>query len=222
MALSELSRGKQFGLKNAKEIFKFTKNDFKDNVYFVQLLDDYFNGKISYEDAENTLFSNLIEELRTTGYSDWSKINIFLGRENVFKVFNHLKDDLSDKDYWVVLGQCYIMSSFSHTSYEIIKSFFQSNRADKFHIMTEEERLEFDSLPNEIEIYRGCSEYEIKSGKFRFSWTTKKSIAQFFAKRNKGIQGVKNSVISKRVRKEDVLAYFTRRDEFEIIYFQNK
>ncbi len=221
MALTELSRGKQIGLTNAKEIFKFTKNDFEDNVSFVPLLNDYFNGKISCEDAENTLFSNLIKALKSTGYSDWSKIASFLGRENLFKVFNHLIDDLSDKDYWVVLGQCYIMSSFSHSSYEIINSFFQSNRADKFHIMTEEERLEFDSLPNEIEIYRGCSEHEIKSGHFRFSWTTKKSVAQFFAKRNKGIQGVKNSVISKRVRKEDVLAYFTRRDEFEIIYFQN-
>jgi hypothetical protein len=221
MALSELSRGKQIGLTNAKEIFKFTKNDFEDNVSFVPLLNDYFNGKISCEDAENILFSNLIKALKTTGISDWSKIDTFLGSENVFKVFNHIQDDLTDKDYWTVLGECYVMSSFSHSTQELIKTFFNSERPDKLHIMTDEERLEFDSLPNEIEIYRGCSEYEIKSGKFRFSWTTKKSVAQFFAKRSKTMHGIKNSVVSRLIKKEEVFAYFNRRNEFEIIYFQN-
>jgi hypothetical protein len=220
-AIEILKHGELIGLEAAKMIFEVTKSELDSNDVIYKVIKNYLDEQISRFDAENILFEELIAKYRNQKNLNWKEINALIGSENVFKVFNHLKDDMPDKDYWVVLGECYIMSSFSHSSDEIIKSFFLSNRADRFCIMTEGEQLEFNSLPDEIEIYRGCSEQEIKSGNFRFSWTTQKRIAQFFAKRNKEIHGVKNSVISKRVRKEDVIAYFTRRDEFEIIYFQN-
>ena len=221
MALEILGRGKQIGLINAKGIYEFTKGDFENNENFISLIEDYLNGKISYEDAEDTLFNNLIKECKTTGISDWTTIGAYIGSENVFKLFSHLQNDLKDKDYWTVLGECYVMSSFSHSNYSNIITFFQSKRSDRINIMTEEEKFEFDSLPDEIEIYRGCSEHEIKSGNYRFSWTTKKSVAQFFAKRNKTKYGIKNLVVSRIIKKEEVFAYFNRRNEFEIIYIQN-
>lgn len=220
MALTVIGQGKQFGLKIAKEIFEISKSDFENNDNFVLLINDYLNGKITYENTENKLFNNLVAEFRTKGISDWSIIGTFLGRENIFKIFNHVQDDLTDKDYWIVLGECYIMSSFSHSTHELIKTFFNSDRPDKLRIMTEEEKLEFDSLPNEIKIYRGCSEQEIKSENFRFSWTTKKSVAHFFANRSKTMHGIKSSVVTRTIKKEEVFAYFNRRNEFEIIYFQ--
>ncbi len=220
MALTNLSNGKKFGIENAKNIFQFTKNDFENNIRFIEVLQDYFNCNITDVEAENILFDNLILEIKSNGISDWSNIGAFLGSENVFKVFNHLQDELTDKDYWIVLGKCYVMSSFSHSNYNLIKKFFQSVRSNKSFIMSEEERLELDSLPDEIEIYRGCSKQEIKSGDYRFSWTTKKATAEFFAKRNKVIFGVPNSVVSKTIMKTEAFAYFNRREENEIIYFQ--
>jgi hypothetical protein len=219
MALTLLGHGKQIGLMNAKALYEFTKGDFENNVNFISLLEDYLNGKTSYEDAEDTLFNNLIKEFKTTGISDWTTIGAYIGSENVFKIFSHLQNDLKDKDYWTVLGECYVMSSFSHSNYSNIITFFQSKRSDRINIMTEEEKFEFDSLPDEIKIYRGCSEHEIKSGNYRFSWTTKKSVAQFFAKRNAEIHSVKSSVVMKKIRKADVFAFFNRRKEFEVLYF---
>jgi hypothetical protein len=221
MALEMLGRGRQIGLINAKGIYEFTKGDFENNENFTSLIEDYLNGKISFEDAEDTLFNNLVKEFKTTGISDWTTIGAYIGSENVFKLFSHLQNDLKDKDYWTVLGECYVMSSFSHSNFSDIITFFQSKRSDRINIMTEEEKFEFDSLPDEIEIYRGCSEHEIKSGNYRFSWTTKKSVAQFFAKRNKTKHGIKNLVVSRIIKKEEVFAYFNRRNEFEIIYIQN-
>ena len=172
------------------------------------------------EEAETILFENLVKEFREHGFTDWSSIGAYIGDENVYKLFNHLQDDLKDKDYWMVLGNCYVMSSFSNSNYDLIKSFFKSGRSNKSFIMTEEERMELDSLPDEIEIFRGCSKQEIKSGNYRFSWTTKKATAEFFAKRNKAIFGVPNSVVSKTIMKNEAFAYFNRREENEIIYFQ--
>jgi hypothetical protein len=220
-ALQTLTMGKQMGLQTAKQIFEFTKGNFDNEGNFVSVLNNYLSGKSSHDETENILFDNLIKKFRKESIWDWSDIGALLGNENVFKIFNHVQDDLTDKDYWTVLGDCYVMSSFSHSTYSLIKTFFQSKRSDKIHIMTEEEKLEFDSFPNEIEIYRGCSEQEIKSGNFRFSWTTKKSVAQIFAKRSKTIHGIKNSVVTRTIKKEEAFAYFSRRNEFEIIYFQD-
>lgn len=205
MALEILGRGKQRGLINAKGLYEFTKGDFENNFAFISLIEDYLNSRTSYEDTEQILFNNLIIEIKTNGISDWTKIGAFLGNENIFKVFHYLQDEMSDDDYWSVLGKCYVMSSFSQSTYDFIKTFFQSNRPGKIQMMTEEERLEFDALPNVIEIFRGCSIHEIKSGNLRFSWTTKKSVAQFFAKRSKMISGTKNSVVSRILKKKRFL-----------------
>jgi hypothetical protein len=217
MALQILNKSKNSGLESGKEFFDIMKGQIE-NEFFISVLNNYFEGKTSLLETDNILFDNLIEKVREFGISDWERIGTFLGRENVFKVFKHLQDDISDKDYWIALGECYIMSSFSNFNYDLIKSYFQSQRQDRIHIMTKKEQLVYESLPNEIVIYRGCSEVEIKSEKFRFSWTTKESVAKFFAKRNKILRGEKNLVVSKIIKKEDALAFFNRRKEFEIIY----
>ena len=93
------------------------------------------------------------------------------------------------------------------TAPEFVKIF---RRADKAFLMDEDEQKQYSALPKEITVYRGIR------GRGRLealSWTLDIDKAEWFAKRwNKG-----GKVYSAMVKKEDVLAVFTSRNEDEIV-----
>lgn len=90
--------------------------------------------------------------------------------------------------------------------------------ADKTSLMSEEELETYNHLPNEIQIYRGVG---MKSNPKGFSWTANPEIAESFAERF-SVLGGDGYVVTATVKKEDVLAYFSRRDEDEYIVDGNK
>lgn len=83
------------------------------------------------------------------------------------------------------------------------------------HVMSEEDREVFDSLPNEVTIYRG-----IQNPKDRgMSWTLDKEVAQFFASRwNPQYQEVKEVTVPK----SEVICFLGGRGEREIIYVKDE
>lgn len=78
-------------------------------------------------------------------------------------------------------------------------------RCKKELVMNEEELVYYNSLPDKVTLYRGCSieEYEDEDGDscFGISWTTSRDVAEFFAFRN---EQEDTAVYSIEVDKEDI------------------
>lgn len=68
----------------------------------------------------------------------------------------------------------------------------------------------YETLPDEIMIYRGIS----KRGSIKaLSWTLDMHKAEWFSQRF----GKKSRVYRAKIRREDVLAYFAGRGEYEVV-----
>lgn len=85
---------------------------------------------------------------------------------------------------------------------------FRTTQKEK--LMNENEFSLYESLPNQIEIYRGERSRGDRKG---LSWTLDRNIAEWFAKRFQNNGYVKSGI----AYKEDILAYFNCRNEKEIV-----
>jgi hypothetical protein len=137
--------------------------------------------------------------------------------ENFIKYNNHLDDE----DYWKRLSDAYQNQDYNPVPYSTLKKLFTSDRKGSENLMNPEERVFFQSLPEEIEIYRAMSMEELKREEFRFSWTLDKKVAEKFKKRNEMLYKTDQLVHNMTVSKKDVLAYLNEREENEIIYLHN-
>ena len=128
----------------------------------------------------------------------------------------------TDKEFWEKLGEIYIQSSNNyHYRDEIIK-LFKSPKKDKEYLMSKIDRITLEKLPNKIKIYRGMSKEEDLSGSYGISWTLKYEVAEMFATtylHNYDTKELKHIVKELTVNKNQIVAYFSSRQEEEIIYF---
>lgn len=83
--------------------------------------------------------------------------------------------------------------------------------ADKEKLMSEEELDTLNNLPEEFTVYRGMGD---KSSRDGISYTLDQEKAQWFADRPPSEHGY---VLSGTAKKEDVLAFFNRRNESEVL-----
>lgn len=103
--------------------------------------------------------------------------------------------------------------------------YFESIGLDR--MLNTKERKLYNSLPKTITIYRGCHKDEAKPvnkyrGKFypyfHLSWTLDREVAEFFAFRGKHFSKEDGRVYSIRIKKDQMLALFLDRSEYEVIY----
>jgi hypothetical protein len=93
-------------------------------------------------------------------------------------------------------------------------AFTQSGKLRKCSdLMRPCDRHVFDSLPETVPIYRGCSHVDAVEG---YSWTLDKSVAESFACRVSGQTG-RALVAAVDIPREFILAYFNEREEQEIV-----
>lgn len=79
--------------------------------------------------------------------------------------------------------------------------------------LSSKDKAAFDALPENIQIYRGCS----LSNVYGFSWTTERKVAEGFAKGYRGIS-VSNPVIASLIiPKSEVIGFYTSRKESEVV-----
>lgn len=71
----------------------------------------------------------------------------------------------------------------------------------------------FRKLPDQVTVYRGGGDDSF------LSWSTKRSVAEFFAKRFAQHGGEVSEVRSVTVDKADIFAYYTGRSEYEVLTF---
>ena len=100
---------------------------------------------------------------------------------------------------------------------EALELFYYGNQPQL--MMDSDEHEEFQKLPNELKVYRGVCLNQ-SDDEFDFvgsSWTLDYEKAKWFAERRGFRENEYPLVYSLTVNKEDVLSYFTRRDEDEIL-----
>jgi hypothetical protein len=131
-----------------------------------------------------------------------------------FIKYHHL---LPDDKYWEYLSFAYQNQDYNPVPNEILKTLFSSDKSGKENLMTKEEIIFLDSLPEVFSIYRAMSIEEVNSKKYRFSWTLDKEIAEKFSERNKLLYKTEMVVKEIEIKKKDVIAYLNGRKEKEII-----
>lgn len=128
---------------------------------------------------------------------------------------NNIKNKIPANVYWEVLGSVYTGSENVWQNKRELTQMFGDKRPGRENIMDEDERGEFGKIADIITIYRGCSSVN-QNG---MSWTLSKEKARWFALRFKDKNPM---IITGQAHKKDIIAYFSRRDEQEIVIQPNK
>lgn len=130
------------------------------------------------------------------------------GTPDAIRYFSDVCDGLSDYGYWFFLSTCWVKYS-GWSDLELWIKLFNSERGSKnSSIMKPDELIHFKKMPFKFIVYRAHREGETNW----IAYTVSQEKAKSFAK----TRGV-NEIKSYFVKRHDVLAYFTRRGEAEII-----
>lgn len=209
----------RFGFDYFKFVFDNLIPTFKDiREDWSHLLNQHYSRELSAKKAIEKLDKWFINLVKKKEIDDWLDIATLLGRNTLADLFFKIHKHLDDKSYWMLLGKCYTNSYIGFEETIILKYFFISTRKHREFIMNEDERKQFELLPEQLTIYRGCSKAEINSKKYRFSWTLNRDVAKFFANEYHRNAGVECDILELIVKKENLLAYFNDKEEEEVIY----
>lgn len=121
--------------------------------------------------------------------------------------------ELSPRDFWRLLALVWIDAEDPDQYSSIYEGLFTFDRirgwGDRHYLMEDFEREAFDRLPEVMTVYRGAN-HDTRKG---LSWTLSRNVAYFFATR----WGARDRIYRMQIDKSDVIAYFTRRGEAELI-----
>jgi hypothetical protein len=115
-------------------------------------------------------------------------------------------------EFWAIVGSVWQDSESIYASLNTWKRLWASEIEGRRTCMSEKDICVFDSLPEQIELWRGTSHTSIGG----LSWTLDQEKAIWFARRfctNSRVPLVAKGTVAKG----DVLAYFGERDEREIV-----
>ena len=74
----------------------------------------------------------------------------------VLAALNHYHgSEIQDQEYWRLFADAWTGCDTPMAKMDIIRPLMDSNRSDRDHVMTEDERSVLAALPDEITIYRG-------------------------------------------------------------------
>ena len=144
---------------------------------------------------------------------------------NRFPAFLKINSQLKGENYWYALRNSYVNSDNLYSFSKMIKKCFLKNEPQIESLMLPVEMEYFNNLPNQITIYRGMTEDELNQKAFGCSWTLKKEVAEYFAytyNRNFDTRNINKVVHELTINKNEVIAFFNEREEFEIIYIKTK
>lgn len=193
------------------------KDDFIEDDDFDEEEDDVINPYANlYLPGELALLEKYIE-----GGVSFDDVLLGCSTNEGIKYFTRYESKLTDKEYWTNLNYVYAMHDYQKLPSELYQALFSSARKDKRYLMKKEEHQFLKSLPDKITIYRGMSEEEFNGNNFGISWTLSKKVATLFA--NRSLYGERKKKVKQMIiDKSRIVAYFSDRDEEEIIYFESK
>lgn len=170
------------------EFFNIVEND--DDLQYVRL---QFKKNIEQCDSVYQVFNLIRKPYRIT-------------------FFKYVHDELSIYDHSKLLSKIWIMSENPNVDVNVsVKTLIKwFKKSDQKILMDKYEYKSYMELSEEIDIFRGVGTKGNPNG---ISWTTDFDVAKWFAKRWNDC----GYVIKAKIRKNSILAYYLRRNEFEII-----
>ncbi len=127
----------------------------------------------------------------------WNYLDCFLANHD------RIQDD---SNYWQMLAAIWIVSGNNYRLDEWIR-LFRSPRRNRHKIMKGKDRRTFDALPPIVTAYRASNPEEDLER--MIAWTIDRSVLVKF--------GHGRQIVERRFQKAQILAYFDRRQEREII-----
>jgi len=168
----------------------------------------YHEGMNAMYNAQYKAKLEYIERAKTQ--KNWSSYIWIHERPYRLEKFSEIEGELSDQEYWELLGSIWSDSENLWQYGSILGWFINKDRPGREAMMDEHEKEFLAKLPDEFTIYRG---HQTKN-RLGYSWTLSYWRAKWFAKRfdQKG-QGV----VKAKIKKEHVVAALLGRNEFEIV-----
>lgn len=120
---------------------------------------------------------------------------------------------MDDALFWKTFAEVWQMSDNLWQYQPAIRRIMDRNRPCREEMMTAEERHAAGAMPDPIPIYRGYTRTRSMKG---WSWTTDPDKAEWFARRF-AVKGRECFVAEGTVSKQYVIAFFTGRNESEIV-----
>ena len=178
--------------------------------------DDYYQLDITKPDGFNRWKNVMAEQIDDS--TNARHIYYLLNDSYALMFVNHAADVLSNEDFNDLLGEAWVKSECANedanvSKKEVLKLF---RKADKKLLMSASERETYKKLDDTLVVYRGVAEGGMQSTE-ALSWTTSFGQAKWFAER-----WGKGSVYAATIDKQDVLAYFDRKGEDEVVVDFNK
>ncbi|MDE6373687.1 MAG: hypothetical protein K2L72_04225, partial [Clostridia bacterium] len=142
------------------------------------------------------------------------EIFMLLNKPYVLTFLKYARQYLSVKDFSEILSEAWIISEDPNMDSNVSKSELTEmfENADREVLMTEMERKLLSGFEETVTVYRGVTNYNAKNIK-ALSWTTDKAKAEWFAMRF----GNSGTVYMAQIERENILAYFIRRNESEVV-----
>lgn len=145
---------------------------------------------------------------------DWHRVVFLHERPWRIDAFSRHASQMTDEQYWSLLGQIYTDSENVAENFELWGAMLCAARPQREAMMAEQEHAVLKALPAEVEVFRG----DIRRTPSDYSWTLDRDVAHWFAERTARMENRRCAlVLTGRLCKEDVLAYKDNRSEKEII-----
>ena len=185
------------------------------------------SGIVGIQNPDGHLgIANLVENSKdlktwreqTAGYIDQAEtpyhVFMLVTKPYLLGFLKFAKPYLSNEDFTRMLADAWIRSESPNDDPNLSKTKLLAmfKAADPNILMDEEERSRLQSLENPVTVYRGVTSYNAKNIK-ALSWTLDENVAQWFAHR----YGEQGTVYQAQIRKDDIYAIFTGRNESEVI-----
>lgn len=120
---------------------------------------------------------------------------------------------LSDREYWELVGEVWTDSENVWQYPNLWHNFWTMDFEGREHVMDVAEQKTLLELPDEITVWRG-SHHSVENASNGMSWTIDYEKAKWFANRYKRPE---RFLAEGKVKKEHVLAYFSGRNESEVL-----
>lgn len=143
------------------------------------------------------------------------RLGMFGSHQRAEPLLRELQALKSPEAFWRVMQECWTSCDDTWSLRDKFLRLLGSRGVIPAHLMTPENRAFYDSLPDRIKIYRGCSKGRAKG----LSWTTDKSIAIGFARGHRSI-AVPSPVLCRAVVRKDRGFFFfatNEREEKELV-----
>lgn len=143
---------------------------------------------------------------------NWRQIVAIHEKPHRLPAFLRYCQEMPDTDWWVMASSIWIGSENVWQYKKEWERIFSTNRPGRDAMMEDEEKTRLASLPDTIEIYRGCKSHNRRG----WSWTLDNAVAVRFSTMLK-MKKQTGLLLTGKVEKKHIVAYFEGRGEDEII-----